>query len=634
MSKIVIIAPSKEFADKVRPFIENKPFKLYAPKDDRDFSFEETVPIAKKEEALGAEVIITRGGQATLLNQTVDIPVVEVKMTVLDILRTVHSLKTRYEKIGLIGVENIICDYRELGTYIDIQIYPVFSYEQDLDIQVQHAISDQMEFIVGDGMSVDYARQFGLPGIKLMPSRESVKESIEMAEHLVQARYQERMHSEQFRMVLETAQDGILIITNDRQVLLANNRASYFLQKERTHIINHPIKDVLKHESGLCKLVERAQEFNGEIVRIRDFILSVSKRTITVNGDRNGSVITMQDITHIQNLEQSIRRKLNHTGFVTKHHLNDMVAHAPNMKNVIQKIKHFSDTDSTVLLIGETGTGKELVAQSIHNLSPRHNRPFVPINCGALPSHLLESELFGYEAGAFTGADRNGKAGFFELAHTGTIFLDEIGEIPPELQTRLLRVIQEREIRRIGGSSIIPVDVRIIAATHRDLEADISAGRFRADLFYRLNILRIALPPLREREEDLPDLIATLLKRVSLRYQCEPPHLPDHFMTALSHYHWPGNIRELENILERLVVLFNADISQEAIFAEIIEELQHSTKVPNSPVDTTALPEGTLEAIEKQAILNKLNAVGGNKELAAKALGISRATLWRKLKDI
>ncbi|EPZ52918.1 sigma-54-dependent Fis family transcriptional regulator [Alicyclobacillus acidoterrestris] len=638
MSKIVVIAPSKEFADTVRTVVGEHHLKIYAPQDDRDFPFEETVPIAQQEEARGAEVIITRGGQATLLKQKVSIPVVEVKMTILDILRTVHHLKRKYQRIGLIGVENIICDYRELGRYIDIQIYPVFSYEDDLDLRVRQAISDGMECIVGDGMSVDYAKRFGLPGIKLMPSSASVQEAIDLAENIIRARFLESTKNEQFRMVLETAQDAILIISNESQVLLANHRATHLLCQDRDDILNYPISEVLQNEPNLLKLIYQSEEFREEIVQVRNFILSVSKRRITVAGDPIGWVLTMQDVTQIQKLEQTIRRKLSHTGFVAKRSLQDIAAVSPNMKIVIEKIRHFSKADSTTLLLGETGTGKELIAQSIHNHSNRKNRPFVPINCAALPGNLLESELFGYEPGAFTGANRNGKAGLFELAHTGTIFLDEIGEMPLDLQSRLLRVIQEREVMRIGGSAIIPVDVRIIAATHRDLQSDIQSGKFRADLFYRLNILTIHIPPLRARKEDIPLLVDALLTNICKRYERPKPQLAKSFIDQLTRFTWPGNIRQLENVLERIVVLFNADIPQEQVLQEIVEELSASDDATSPPREREPnlfpILDGTLEDIERHVILRRLEAFEGNKDLTAKHLGISRATLWRKLKEL
>jgi transcriptional regulator with PAS, ATPase and Fis domain len=637
MNKIIVIAPSREFADTLRSVIGNR-FKIYAPDSDRDFSFEETVPIAKREEALGAEVIVTRGGQATLLRQKVHIPVVEVKMTVLDILRVIHTLKTRYERIGLVGVENIICDYRELGSYIDIKIYPVFSYENDLDKRVREAISDQIDFIVGDGMSVDYAKQFGLPGIKLMPSKASVQEAFDIAENLVLARYQERKINEQLRIIVETVQEGVFIISNENEIVLSNSRALYLLRQERDLFINQKIESALKGEQEMLHLIKEKQEFNGELAKLQNSVVSISKRMISIGEDKIGWVVILQDVTQIQKLEHKIRRQLNHTGFLAKQNLPEMVAAAPSMRNVMEKVIHYSKTDSTILLQGETGTGKELVAQCIHNQSERKNGPFVPINCGALPSNLLESELFGYEPGAFTGANRNGKAGLFELAHTGTIFLDEIGEIPLELQSRLLRVIQEREIMRIGGSSIVTVDVRIIAATHRNLLIDIAEGKFRSDLYYRLNVLRIGLPPLRERKEDLPLLISTILDKISNRYKCHKPSLTREMMDTFLSYSWPGNIRELENIVERLVVLFRTEIPKKVVFQEISKELEENNEPQwenqeeyskNSPTIAA-----TLKDIEKHVILNHLEKFNGNKDLTARKLGISRATLWRKLKEL
>ncbi|SFG75243.1 sigma 54-interacting transcriptional regulator [Sporolactobacillus nakayamae] len=634
MERIVIIAPSKEFADTVRSVDQAKKFKLYSPTDHHDFSFKETVPLAKKEEAFGAEVLITRGGQATLLRKLLTIPVVEVKMTVLDILRIVHSLKNQYQKIGLVGVENIICDYRELGMYININIYPVFSYDQDLKVQINQAISDRVQYIVGDGMSVDYAKKMGIPGMKLMPSQTSVIEAIEQAENLVRARRQERTNTEQLRMTLETAQDGILLIDTDEKIVLLNKRAANFLKLDRQQSIGEKINGVGEE---LSKLIHKKQEFEEEVLEHPPFILSISMRKIMVVEELVGWVLSMQDVTKIQKLEQKIRKKLKLQGFEAKHGINEIIAHSSVMKNLIQKIKYFSQTESTILLLGETGTGKELIAQSIHNNSNRKNNPFVPINCGALSDTLLESELFGYEGGAFTGANRNGKAGIFELAHTGTIFLDEIGEIPLALQSRLLRVIQEREIMRIGGSAIIPIDVRIIAATHRNLISDVKSGKFRADLFYRLNVLTLRIPPLRERQEDLPALIEFLLFKICNHYHFDPIKLPNDMLPKLAAYPWPGNIRELENLLERVTVLFHSDIPKAIVLQEVEEEISKNQSVmQDESNDRTpfSYQTQTLQQIENDVIDLRLQHFNGNKERTAQSLGMSRATLWRKLNDI
>jgi propionate catabolism operon transcriptional regulator len=271
-----------------------------------------------------------------------------------------------------------------------------------------------------------------------------------------------------------------------------------------------------------------------------------------------------------------------------------------------------------------------LLAQGIHSASARRAQPFVAVNCAAFPDSLLESELFGYVEGAFTGSSRGGKVGLVEAAHTGTLFLDEIGEMPLPLQTRLLRVLQEKEVLRIGAIEPTPVDVRVIAATHRDLAAQVKEGVFRQDLFYRLNILVLRLPPLRLRTQDLPELVEHLLAKVAQRLGGAVTLNPDWLTELLElgrHYTWPGNIRELENLIERLMVLGTVQGDQAVVLEDIAPELRAVVAEPAMP----ALRDQQ-ERSEQEHLAKVLEECGGNRALAAQQLGISRSTLWRKLR--
>jgi transcriptional regulator, propionate catabolism operon regulatory protein len=319
-----------------------------------------------------------------------------------------------------------------------------------------------------------------------------------------------------------------------------------------------------------------------------------------------------------------------------KHGINDLRGDSAAMQRVRQAIVLFARSPATVLIQGETGTGKELAAQAIHRESIRAhgnvNRPFVALNCGAVAESLLESELFGYEEGAFTGSRRGGHAGLFEAAHRGTLFLDEIGEMPLPLQTRLLRVLEEREIVRVGGTRPIPVSVRIISATHCDLDARIRDGRFRADLFYRLGVLRLTLPPLRERPEDLVPLTVWCLKNALAAMGARPhPNLHAEVTACaplLASYAWPGNVRELRNLMERIALFLAAEplqaLSPSFMLATAPELGQRAdTGVPVAPPRLLA-PTASLEQV--------LARFDGNREAAAEYLGISRTTLWRRLR--
>ena len=313
--------------------------------------------------------------------------------------------------------------------------------------------------------------------------------------------------------------------------------------------------------------------------------------------------------------------------------MNDLRGDSPAMERLRQTVVLYARSPSTVLIEGETGSGKELVAQAIHRESPRRgaNRPFVAVNCGAIAESLLESELFGHEEGAFTGARRGGHAGLFEAANGGTLFLDEIGEMPLALQTRLLRVLEEREVMRVGGTRPVPIDVRVISATHCDLEARVREGRFRADLFYRLAVLRLALPPLRARAQDIAPLAEWSLKQALAALDARPhPNLAAEVKACaplLASYAWPGNVRELRNLMERVALFLAAEPLQALTPAFMLSVAPELGRQAAPAVDALPAPGAARESTA--AVLARF---GGQRDLAAQHLGISRTTLWRRLK--
>ncbi|HKZ05535.1 MAG TPA: sigma-54 dependent transcriptional regulator [Methylomirabilota bacterium] len=305
--------------------------------------------------------------------------------------------------------------------------------------------------------------------------------------------------------------------------------------------------------------------------------------------------------------------------------LAGLIAQSPAMHDVLELVERVAPTDATVLIHGESGTGKEVIAKAVHHASLRATRPFVAVNCGAVPETLLESELFGYMRGAFTGANVN-KLGLFEEAHGGTVFLDEIAEMPPALQVKLLRVLQSGEVRRLGATQASTIDARVIAATHGDLPALITDGSFREDLYYRLNVIQISLPPLRDRREDIPALAEHFLARAAGKLG-RPLRLSPEAVERLLRYAWPGNVRELENAIERAAILARRDqIGPDDLPPHVSAGLQ----LGPSP---TLPRQITLAEAERVHILETLERFGGNHSGAAGALGIGRTTLWRKLKE-
>jgi propionate catabolism operon transcriptional regulator len=352
----------------------------------------------------------------------------------------------------------------------------------------------------------------------------------------------------------------------------------------------------------------------------------------------------------IQRVDRNLRSRNRPRGTATRYTLDDLLGDSPSIAAVRTLARRYAQVDSTVLIRGDSGTGKEVIAQGMHHASPRHAFPFVAVNCAAFPEPLLESELFGYQEGAFSGASRGGKVGLIEAAHNGTLFLDEIGDMSPALQVRLLRVLQERQVLPIGGLDPVPVNVRVVAATHRDLPARVAEGLFREDLLFRLNILRIDVAPLRDRMQDVPVIADVLYERILGRLNVPAQRLPEWVHAALMTYSWPGNVRELENVLERVAVLGAGDgpadardgSGQEAL-RQAIPEIFGSASVAlatRTPPATYPCGNGVgsaaLAQVSRHSQVAHIHRVladcNGDRAAACRVLGISSTTLWRRLR--
>jgi transcriptional regulator with PAS, ATPase and Fis domain len=360
---------------------------------------------------------------------------------------------------------------------------------------------------------------------------------------------------------------------------------------------------------------------------------------VLYDGKMVGAVVVIRDVSEVLRLahqmEQVSTTLESWCGRVGKarHHFEDILGTSRALKETIALAKRIASADTTVLITGETGTGKELFAQAIHAASPRSAQPFIAVNCCALPPSLVESELFGHEKGAFTGAVQK-RLGLFELAQDGTVFLDEIADLPFEMQGKLLRVLQEGEFRRVGGSTLVRTRARVIAATNKDIEGLVSSGKFRADLYYRLNVARLHLPPLRERREDIPVLVEHILRKTT-QGTGKKVMLTERAVELLMQYHWPGNVRELENVLERIATIVTED---EPVSADLVGALLWPSPQFVQPTQSATSPRvRPLRELELEAIRNALAVFGKTvtgKRAAAKALGISLSTLYTKLKQL
>ncbi len=359
-----------------------------------------------------------------------------------------------------------------------------------------------------------------------------------------------------FEETLNMVQDGVITYDERGKITFLNKVAEEILALPFSRVANRDIR-------GVCRemLIDTSfldEDMQNQLITIRNQNILVNNMKILSRGNVAEGVITLKIAKEVEELELKLRTQLRTNGHTARFHFSDIVTNSPSMKRVVSRAQRMAPNDLGVLILGENGTGKELFAHSLHNASLRANFPFVAVNCSALPESLLESELFGYEDGAFTGAKKGGKPGLFEQAHRGTIFLDEIGDISPHLQTRLLRVVQQKEIIKVGGTRVLPVDVRVIAATNRNLVTMIKEEKFREDLYYRLKVLQIEVPPLRERKEDIPYLAQHFLKKKKMLME-----LPEPIMDVITQYHWPGNVRELENTIEYVTIMNDGDLQIE-----------------------------------------------------------------------
>ncbi len=440
--------------------------------------------------------------------------------------------------------------------------------------------------------------------------------------------------------IFDSAHDGYMAVNNDGNIIMINKAFAELLDlpSPETAMGRH-VTEVVK-EPVLHPVSRSAKPHLAEIARINGRETVVMRYPIRKDGKIFGSVckVIFKDVSQLVSLAEKINhlnRELNYYKNElervqgARYTVDNLIGSSPVMVRLKETVRRVAQGPSTVLIRGESGTGKELLAHALHSGSPRRFGPFVKVNCAAVPENLLESELFGYREGAFTGARRGGKIGKFEQANGGTIFLDEIGDMPMSMQSKLLRVLQEKEIERLGENIPRPADVRVVAATNRALEELISEGRFRQDLYYRLNVVSLVIPPLRERMEDIEDLAMHFISKFNMEFGLDVQDMEKDVWNLFHSYHWPGNVRELENIIERA---FNMVDGQFISLSHLPQYLQKMSKGSRrSPVER-GLP-ALLDQVEKEAILEVLASTGGNKMQAAKLLGISRAWLYKKMKQ-
>lgn len=611
-------------------------FYLAVPKDEHNVLAMNALDmpasnIIEYSRASSIEVIISRGGVAEFLreaqrNAPDAIPIVEIQLSAFDIIEAVREAREISRNMAFISYANMLDGIRKITEIFDLDVrFVCRSSPWDCLEAIFTALEHKAEVIVGDARVVKICRENKIPCVPFSSGPESLRQACIAARQIIEMRDNARQETHRMAAILDHLEHGLLALDQDGRVLYSNPKANNMAGMGGKRLAGLNVQQIpflQRHISPSFLMDSEARTEFSFSANKEDIIARLTRIEPAIFGI--SGILALNAESGNQPKVQAGRTSGRERGHSARFSFDDIIGVCPALRKAKAKAEKYARADAAVLLLGRTGVGKELFAHAIHNSSPRRNCPFVAVNLAAMPATLIESELFGYVRGAFTDARRGGKLGVFEYAEKGTVFLDEIGEIPLEMQSRLLRVLQDGEFMRLGDDRIVKANCRIIAATNKNLEDAIDRGAFREDLYYRLNILRLIIPDLSERRADIRILAVTFLKKLCTRHGKRPGTITPGAMKLLLEREWNGNVRELQSVIERYVALCEGkDVClDESGLREILEEGQLETHMM-SRTRRSPCNEEIRQALEEHH---------GNVMAAATALGIHRATLWRRLK--
>lgn len=671
MYKILYITRGKKLEQSIIEFAGNQSIDLVqiiVPRtDDIDELKRMLIERIRAIDLHECHAIICRGSMEQTLKSlplSIDLPIVSVEFqsaTMVNMMANVlehHPEEFEKSKLNVwvlshqpVYIDNYIMDivfHAAVQNKVILQI--------DANDILKDAVKEKVDFLLCGIEHCHKARELGLHAYfdPNVDESESIKAAIRQALNIISHMKQQTERTKMIENIIDYSFEALLQINTQGEITYFNAQMQAILDKRPEEIYGHQLWEFVPElaRSDIQRVIEERVNLYGNVIEIRENELAIVNLIPDIrNGAIVGAILALYEKEKIDSLDVKLNQKKYGKGLFARYHFEDILGESSEMETCRFRARQFARHHANILILGETGTGKELFAQSIHNYSMRREQPFVAINCGALPENLLESELFGYVGGAFTGANSKGKKGLIELADKGTIFLDEIGEMSLSGQVRLLRVIEERMITRIGDDRQIPIDVRIIAATNRNLYKEVKTGKFREDLYYRLNVLTLVIPPLRERGCDIELLAISFLEKYG-RQNDKVVKLTEDGMEVMRKYAWPGNIRQLRNFCERLVIISDRqnldgallmtqlrDVYQEEnmlldINASAVGNEEQRSKYIVENAKTNGVHVETISGIQKKEleIREALNMFEGNKRKTAEYLGVSYATLWRKIK--
>ena len=585
------------------------------------------------------EVVISRGITADFIDEAYhNTIVVRAEPDDTDLLYGLNKAKNIGNRIGYLShnrekyLEKTLLVMKDVLSLDELRLY-TYDSENDVESSVMEAKNSGIEVIVGVGLyGSEVATKHHLANVFIETGKRALWKAVNRALDILEFLEKEKKQNLRFRTLVNAIKEGV-IATKNSKITIINPAAEKIFNVYSESMVGKKIDELNPMISEYIK--------NNNVI---DDIISIGEsnflidKIIKENSHVKETMVLLHDVTQIEELEKKTRTSLYAKGLVAKYKLKDFIGESMIIKDLICKTEYYAKTDANILITGESGTGKEIIAQGIHNASKRKNMPFVAVNCAELPEQLLESELFGYTEGSFTGAKKGGKIGLIELAHKGTIFLDEINSTTISLQSKLLRVVQEKELRKIGSDNIIPVDIRVIAAINKEIGILLSEQVLREDLFYRLSTLTLHVPPLRERREDIPLLAEHFREVYNKNYQKKVPCFNQSVYEKLMNFEWYGNVRELENVIHRYIILYDNEKDNSELITNCMDntfqsDLKKFSTFSKDSSNIIKIRKSSMHEMEKEIINIYLKDANGNMSIAANRLGIGRTTLWRRLKE-
>jgi propionate catabolism operon transcriptional regulator len=624
---IGVLAPYREIAD----IVADLQREIQEPLEVLPVRLTDALGLSLQLVKSGATVIVSRGGitehlRASKAEWLSGVPIVDIPVTAYDVIKALRDAKKKAEWVSLVAFPNIIECVQGVAELLGpkVLLSPIGARSNLHKIMRQQAHSRDICF-VGEATTCEVAEACGLRYVSISSDRQSVVRALQEAFRTSQVQQIEAKKRYRLRAILDSMEDGFIVTDSAGVPGLWNAKAARLAQAWES---------ATGQGSELCELkklvssVLRTGLVEDTVVKLPSGPQMVATVGPVSGGSKyKGVIVSLREAARVEALGNKIRADLLKRGLVANKRFSDILGTSVIRRRTVAAAEAFAKVEATVLILGESGSGKEVYAQAIHNASCRQDGPYVALNCAALSENLLESELFGYVGGAFTGAAKRGKPGLFEMAHKGTILLDEVSELSPNLQGKLLRVLQERQIRRVGGENVIPVDVRILAASNKDIFGMARRGQFREDLLFRLDVLRLNIPPVRACPQDVECFFYHFLTALSQTMGLSPVKVTPEAMRVLREYSWPGNVREVQNVAQRCLVLY---AGQELTCDRVDRLLRPGDRRVAGQRKRRASGRTNLAAAD---INEALSQAGGSMAGAARLLGIHRTTLWRRLKE-